>query len=342
MLSAGFPLAFGAGAGGSLSLMRAPPVSLPLLAVFLCLQRLAPCASPELAAAVDKLRDEIEVAAQYGATWPEAEALLGIAGATDDGDLAGLDRACVDAAAELARRRTRPELWRPLPARSLADVRIEQGRLVRYWWTPQGVQGANVWLGATRNGEVLPGATAILRDVFTEEDARDARRMNRVVLPRFHDAPPRGLWFADVATTDTSIQSTFRTAISLTAFQRYAPVLEGEDLVLTGMGDPVQALVEGGAALECQPRGVFSIAGGTPRFGLVFLYGVPARPPGEMSSAEHEFTGGTPVPPYRRVSGLTLQIQGESTLTIRDPVHPERELRGEVELPGLILFEFPR
>lgn len=302
-----------------------PPVV--LISIYLGRQSPPVATAQEARAAYDAFAGEMEAARKYGLVWPEAEALLEnfeTIAERDAGVRGAFCRAAEGMIGEVARRRGEPRTWRPIPPRSLADVYIEGGRVMRRYWTPGGVVEERVWLAASAawpmpaGAEVLVVADAMARGAFEEE----ARRMNRVVLDGTAK-PAAGLWFP-AGWDDESFGAEFSRSVLLIGFRRYAALL-GE-YTLSGESEDARLAVKASADAEVEVGGVGVFdppEEGGQRFAVVEV-----RPVG----------GGWAM--VRPVEGLSVRLGGEE-LVVRDPVHPARRLEGPCDLPGLVLCEWP-
>lgn len=94
--------------------------------------RRAPPTSAEVESARAALAEEIRASAKYGVRWPEAEALL-----LAHGEPTPLVIGLRHGERELVRRRSLPELWKPLPPRDLSTTFRREGRLYRQVWLPR-------------------------------------------------------------------------------------------------------------------------------------------------------------------------------------------------------------
>lgn len=199
-----------------------------------------------------ELEDEIATASQYGVIWPEGEALLHAISTGDWSQASESDRRWAAAALVWAKERfvalrSRPDQWSPLPARSLANISLKDGIIVREFWTPGGEQQEPVLLLASRSIPGLAGLNAL----FAPSDQEQAEQRNIAIAPPdVHDAHPQ-LWQPELP-DNAHPQKRWHASIQALAIRRFS---EGRDLRLSPAVDPIpseakQAIDDAGLAVS--------------------------------------------------------------------------------------------
>jgi hypothetical protein len=180
----------------------------------------------------ERLQDELPVAFNYGVEWPEGEALVAaLELEPGEEELPWALTATEWAISEFQRRRSQPELWRPLPSRSLADVVLTDSGAMRRFWTPRGRQEEALMLGISLENPRLFGAPAWWGTAEDDEAQRDAARENvawLVVEKGDGEAGlPAGVWAPLERKGPPSVRQRWLASLQLIAVQRNEKLLAG-------------------------------------------------------------------------------------------------------------------
>ena len=329
-------------------------------------RRIARYAPPELASetalaeALGRLEQELATAQQYGVQWPEADAFVDLLASqpgppVDDREILWLLETALSIEEELMRRRGRPDLWRPLPGRSLAAVSVSEGRLFRNRWNPGGTIREPLWVAA--DPESIPpmlAGDAVLaeRSPWSREEAR---RRN---LAWVESTPKQGLWVPFAEAQDDGLNTQYLKGVQMINFRRMAPALEGttwSGVLRTADGRYELDGLEWKSASRNAPDlpraeapwpGEVKVGWATVfhkdegrHLGLAWLEPVaPVKATGVDPGWENLLTD---PPALFSIEGLRLFLPGGEHAVLRDQIRPAESAERPVDVPGLILFEWP-